>query len=117
MEKIETKTRRPAAEESAETLHFPSKSTYNFAQLYGDLMRFSAKHLRMGGRLVFWIPIYRFEFIIVEILEIILFNKNKIRFFQERLFRENTTQTQLLRARCQFGARHQCCDLTPFTYV
>lgn len=59
-EKTETKCRRPATRDISNMPHFPSTSHYNLAHLYGDLLKFAAKHLRMGGRLVCWIPIYKF---------------------------------------------------------
>lgn len=40
-------------------LHFPKKVKYTLADLYIDLLAFSARHLTKGGRLVFWIPVNR----------------------------------------------------------
>src|SRR2546423_3750350 len=32
---------------------------YELSEVLDDLMEFSAKHLRLGGRLVFWLPVIR----------------------------------------------------------
>lgn len=34
-------------------------SPYSLSDLYGDLLEFAANHLRIGGRLVFWLPVYK----------------------------------------------------------
>lgn len=39
--------------------HIPSKVEYGLHQIYQDLFQFSAQHLKMGGRLVCWIPVVR----------------------------------------------------------
>uniref|UniRef100_T1I037 tRNA (guanine(10)-N(2))-methyltransferase TRMT11 n=2 Tax=Rhodnius prolixus TaxID=13249 RepID=T1I037_RHOPR len=49
------------SEEHVKT-HIPSKVQYNMSQLLADLLKFAAKHLRTGGKLVTWIPIIRFEY-------------------------------------------------------
>lgn len=36
--------------------HIPSKVEYNLSDIFRDLLNFSAYHLRIGGRLVFWLP-------------------------------------------------------------
>ena len=36
--------------------HIPSKIEYNLNDIFRDLLSFSAYHLRVGGRLVFWLP-------------------------------------------------------------
>lgn len=38
---------------------FPSTSNYDLSELYADLLRFAVKHLKLGGRLVCWIPIFK----------------------------------------------------------
>lgn len=38
--------------------HYPSTSHYSLRQLYYDLLQFSAKHLKLGGRLVCWLPLH-----------------------------------------------------------
>lgn len=42
--------------------HIPSKVEYGLQQIYQDLFRFAAQHLKMGGRLVCWIPIVRDDY-------------------------------------------------------
>lgn len=58
MEKIEAKSRKVPSKD-APGLTIPSTSLYNLSNLYGDLLNFSAKYLKMGGRLVCWIPVYK----------------------------------------------------------
>lgn len=41
--------------------HIPSKVEYGLQQIYQDLFQFAAQHLKMGGRLVCWIPVVRWE--------------------------------------------------------
>lgn len=41
--------------------HFPDKVAYNLNDVFADLMKFSNKHLRVGGKLVFWYPVSREE--------------------------------------------------------
>jgi tRNA (guanine10-N2)-methyltransferase len=36
--------------------HIPSKVEYNLDDIFKDLLNFSALHLKIGGRLVFWLP-------------------------------------------------------------
>ncbi|KAF4517753.1 hypothetical protein B566_EDAN002958 [Ephemera danica] len=38
--------------------HIPSKVEYNLQHLLQDLLDFAARYLVVGGRLVFWLPIY-----------------------------------------------------------
>ncbi|XP_055601636.1 tRNA (guanine(10)-N2)-methyltransferase homolog [Uranotaenia lowii] len=61
-EKIEFKTQKRATCLNEGVVHYPSTSPYQFDQLYRDLMNFSARHLKMGGRLVCWYPILRKDF-------------------------------------------------------
>lgn len=59
-EKIQSKTRRPVKQPNPEdVMHYPSTSPYQQSSLYGDLLRFAATRLKIGGRLVCWVPIYR----------------------------------------------------------
>lgn len=39
--------------------HIPAKIDYGLTDIYYDLLQFSAKHLRLGGRLVCWFPVFR----------------------------------------------------------
>lgn len=58
-EKIETKNRRPLKPNAENVVHYPSMSPYQSSSLYDDLLRFAGEHLRIGGRLVCWIPIFK----------------------------------------------------------
>lgn len=42
--------------------HIPAKVEYGLARLYKDLLNFSANFLKVGGRLVFWFPIFREDY-------------------------------------------------------
>ncbi|KAJ4433594.1 hypothetical protein ANN_15904 [Periplaneta americana] len=42
--------------------HIPSKVEYGLQQIYHDLFRFAAQHLKMGGRLVCWVPVVRDDY-------------------------------------------------------
>ncbi|XP_039300155.1 tRNA (guanine(10)-N2)-methyltransferase homolog [Nilaparvata lugens] len=42
--------------------HIPSKVTYNLAHILSDLLCFASKHLKLGGRLVTWVPIFRSDY-------------------------------------------------------
>ncbi|CAJ1061533.1 tRNA (guanine(10)-N2)-methyltransferase homolog [Xyrichtys novacula] len=41
--------------------HVPVSQAYHLSDIFTDLLHFSAHHLVMGGRLVYWLPIYRPE--------------------------------------------------------
>lgn len=58
-EKVETKNHRPLRPNAVDVVHYPSTSPYELSSLYDDLLRFAGQHLRIGGRLVCWIPIFR----------------------------------------------------------
>ncbi|XP_069700020.1 tRNA (guanine(10)-N2)-methyltransferase homolog [Periplaneta americana] len=42
--------------------HIPSKVEYGLQHIYHDLFRFAAQHLKMGGRLVCWVPVVRDDY-------------------------------------------------------
>ncbi|KAL3279515.1 hypothetical protein HHI36_017024 [Cryptolaemus montrouzieri] len=42
--------------------HIPSKIAYGISSIYKDLLVFSSKHLKLGGRLVCWFPIFREDY-------------------------------------------------------
>ncbi|XP_053605271.1 tRNA (guanine(10)-N2)-methyltransferase homolog [Plodia interpunctella] len=42
--------------------HIPSKVEYGIPEMYGDLLNFAVRHLRLGGRLVCWYPMVRDEY-------------------------------------------------------
>ncbi|XP_074656260.1 tRNA (guanine(10)-N(2))-methyltransferase TRMT11-like isoform X2 [Tubulanus polymorphus] len=43
--------------------HVPSKKKYLMSDIFKDLLNFAAKHLKLGGRLVYWLPIHRPEYV------------------------------------------------------
>lgn len=45
-----------------DAIHYPSTSNYSVKNMYNDLLNYSVKNLKMGGRLVCWFPIMREEF-------------------------------------------------------
>jgi tRNA (guanine10-N2)-methyltransferase len=61
-EKIVAKSGRKSTVLAEDTVHYPSTSPYQLNHLFFDLMMFGAKHLRLGGRLVFWFPVYLEEY-------------------------------------------------------
>lgn len=42
--------------------HIPSKVEYGLTQIYTDLLNFATAHLKLHGRLVSWIPVYKAEY-------------------------------------------------------
>uniref|UniRef100_A0A3P9LEE7 tRNA (guanine(10)-N(2))-methyltransferase TRMT11 n=1 Tax=Oryzias latipes TaxID=8090 RepID=A0A3P9LEE7_ORYLA len=42
--------------------HVPVSQAYHLSDIFTDLLNFSAHHLVLGGRLVYWLPIYRPEY-------------------------------------------------------
>ena len=54
----------------------PRKVDYELADILKDLLNFAARYLKVGGRLVYWLPVYRpeyaFFFYISRILVILL---------------------------------------------
>lgn len=42
--------------------HIPSKIVYPLTRLMSDLLDFAALHLKIGARLVTWLPIIRYKF-------------------------------------------------------
>jgi len=43
--------------------HIPSRKEYNLQELCTDLLRYSAVQLVLGGRLVYWLPVYNSDFV------------------------------------------------------
>lgn len=41
--------------------HVPVSQAYHLSDIFTDLLNFSAHHLVLGGRLVYWLPVYRPE--------------------------------------------------------
>ncbi|XP_013858819.1 tRNA (guanine(10)-N(2))-methyltransferase TRMT11 [Austrofundulus limnaeus] len=42
--------------------HVPVSQVYHLSDILSDLLNFSAHHLLMGGRLVYWLPVYKPEY-------------------------------------------------------
>ncbi|XP_078505053.1 tRNA (guanine(10)-N(2))-methyltransferase TRMT11 [Lissotriton helveticus] len=42
--------------------HIPVSSNYHLSDIFSDLLHFSAEYLTRGGRLVYWLPVYRPEY-------------------------------------------------------
>ncbi|XP_034031234.1 tRNA (guanine(10)-N2)-methyltransferase homolog [Thalassophryne amazonica] len=42
--------------------HVPVSQEYHLSNMFMDLLQFSAYHLLMGGRLVYWLPVFRPEY-------------------------------------------------------
>jgi tRNA (guanine10-N2)-methyltransferase len=57
MEQIVAKEPKKSTVLSETSNHFPSTSSYSTKGMYDDLLIFSAKHLKLGGRLVCWFPV------------------------------------------------------------
>ncbi|KAG7210249.1 hypothetical protein KM043_011797 [Ampulex compressa] len=62
-ERIGTLKVNPVIEEHQTSTHIPSKVEYGLPQIYKDLLSFSARHLKMNGRLVCWFPIFREHYV------------------------------------------------------
>ncbi|XP_055914165.1 tRNA (guanine(10)-N2)-methyltransferase homolog [Eupeodes corollae] len=62
IEKIETKTSNKTQTRNEDAPHYPSTSQYSLHDLFSDLLAFAAKHLRIGGRLVCWVPFHREDY-------------------------------------------------------
>lgn len=43
--------------------HIIISSSYHLSDIFFDLLKFAAEYLVMGGRLVYWLPIYRPEYV------------------------------------------------------
>ncbi|XP_076038708.1 tRNA (guanine(10)-N(2))-methyltransferase TRMT11-like [Oratosquilla oratoria] len=42
--------------------HYPAKISYSLSDIFKDLLQFAATNLVIGGRLVFWLPVYRDDY-------------------------------------------------------
>lgn len=54
--------RKKHRDPDAEMQHYPSTSNYDLSELYADLLHFAVVHLKLGGRLVCWIPIFKADY-------------------------------------------------------
>lgn len=56
-------TRRPDVPDTTQfEQHYPEQTAYHLDDVFTDLLYFSAQTLIPGGRLVYWIPVYRPEY-------------------------------------------------------
>lgn len=62
MERIGSSREHLAVSEDNIATHIPSMTNYDMDQLISDLLCFAAQHLRLGGHLVTWIPIFRSDY-------------------------------------------------------
>lgn len=58
----ESKSSEDEAKQLSSSHHFPSKITYSLSDIYRDLINFAVCHLAVGGRLVFWLPVFREDY-------------------------------------------------------
>ncbi|XP_055959015.1 tRNA (guanine(10)-N2)-methyltransferase homolog [Patella vulgata] len=49
--------------EEVKDIHIPQKVQYQLSDIFRDLLNFAAKYLRLGGRLVFWFPVIRSDYL------------------------------------------------------
>ncbi|XP_025415835.1 tRNA (guanine(10)-N2)-methyltransferase homolog isoform X2 [Sipha flava] len=61
-ERIGSKESLPIVKKEGSPVHFPSKVEYGLNEIIKDLMRFSSKHLKLKGRLLFWVPVFREDY-------------------------------------------------------
>lgn len=59
MEKIGTSKENYVVKEEHLPTHIPAKIEYGLSSIYNDLLAFTVKHLKIGGRLVTWFPVFR----------------------------------------------------------
>lgn len=62
MEQIVPKESKKSTAMTEDAVHFPSTSSYTIKRMFDDLLIFSAKHLKLGGRLVVWFPVARDDY-------------------------------------------------------
>jgi tRNA (guanine10-N2)-methyltransferase len=62
MEQVIAKEPRKLTAMTSDAVHYPSTSKYTIKRMYDDLLTFSAKHLKLGGRLVFWFPVSKEDY-------------------------------------------------------
>ncbi|KAG0714861.1 tRNA (guanine(10)-N2)-methyltransferase [Chionoecetes opilio] len=58
----EPKNSENATRQQSSLEHFPTKITYSLSDAFCDLINFAAGHLIVGGRLVFWLPVFREDY-------------------------------------------------------
>ncbi|RZC34191.1 tRNA (guanine(10)-N2)-methyltransferase -like, partial [Asbolus verrucosus] len=61
-ERVGTSKENYTVSEKHLSTHIPAKIEYGISNIYNDLLTFSVKHLRLGGRLVCWFPVFREDY-------------------------------------------------------
>ncbi|CAG9859883.1 unnamed protein product [Phyllotreta striolata] len=61
-EKIGTLKKNYKVKEEHLPTHIPAKIDYGISNIYGDLLLFAAKHLKIGGCVVCWFPVFREDY-------------------------------------------------------
>ncbi|XP_050435779.1 tRNA (guanine(10)-N2)-methyltransferase homolog [Adelges cooleyi] len=60
--RIGAKDNLPVLKKEGTPVHFPSKVEYGLNEIIKDLMCFSSRKLKLNGRLLFWLPVFREEY-------------------------------------------------------
>ena len=58
---IREQTKKVSSSGKKEQHYLPPTSTYELSEVFTDLLQLAVHSLVIGGRLVFWLPIYRPE--------------------------------------------------------
>lgn len=61
-ERIGTAKENYTVKEEHLPTHIPAKIEYGISKIYRDLLKFSAKHLKISGRCVCWFPVFREDY-------------------------------------------------------
>ncbi|XP_066598462.1 tRNA (guanine(10)-N2)-methyltransferase homolog isoform X3 [Prorops nasuta] len=61
-ERIGTTKKNLIVDAKQMSVHIPSKINYELPQIFKDLLIFSARHLKLNGRLVCWFPFFRDQY-------------------------------------------------------
>jgi tRNA (guanine10-N2)-methyltransferase len=49
------------------SVHYPEQKAYKLSDMFVDLLGFAARFLVLGGRLVYWIPVIKSEYVVYDI--------------------------------------------------
>ncbi|GAB6029000.1 hypothetical protein CHUAL_004789 [Chamberlinius hualienensis] len=69
--------------------HIPCKVNYKTHEMYTDLLNYAAKHLKIGGRLVYWLPVFFTSFSVESIplhscLELVSYSEQELAKYSKR---------------------------------
>nr|KAG5685218.1 hypothetical protein BaRGS_013997 [Batillaria attramentaria] len=59
--KIGTDNPKASIPDDCKDNHHPQRLRYHLSDIFRDLLNFAARFLKMNGRLVYWLPVYRPE--------------------------------------------------------